>query len=416
MSPLFRKKEAEEIEEELDEEMDIEDLYIKVRFRPSPNHGWKHADDVEPPLELVDDLFFGSEEISKSAEEELRDWLSEEFGGGYWKIELIKNGKTLRSRTIHIDDTDIIYGVNKWIVYVKGESGRWYKADAEFVHLPTATEIIDQIGGGGSVRVVGYDERGRIVSSKTMNINVPIPDWVLEREDSFERKMREALKNQIVKQQEKLLSTIAGDGGQQTSNIDRVIAKLEELVEEKKLEGIQKIINALEGEAGKEEKKSLSDTLFIEPYKAKVRSLTLLIEKFAEKGDIETARMLLNEIPDGSSALISLMSAGANLANAIASMLAGSSQKEIREKFNKMVEERAKQRRGERSKPKEEEKKEIEQKEVEQTEEKKEEAETTEERKVTEEKEKESEGSPEKVVMEEGELKEGWEIKLKVET
>lgn len=421
MAPLFKRSEEEGNIEEMEEEFEFEDIEVKVKFRPGPNHGWRVAKDVEPPLELVEDLFFGSEEVSKAAEDELRSWIADEFGGGYWKIELTRAGKTLRSKTIHIDDVDIIYGVNKWIVYVKGEeSGKWYKADVEFAHPPSTAEIIDQIGGGGRVRVVGYDEKGRIMSSKTMNINVPTPDWVLEREDSFEKRMREALKKQVEKQQEKLISAIAGEGGQQTSGIDRVIAKLEELVEEKRLEGIQKIIDALERREGRDEKKSLSETLFIDPYKAKVRSITLLIEKLAEKGDIETARLLLNEIPDGSSALISLMTAGANLANAVASMLAGAgSTNKVRDKLDRMVEERI-QKKKEREKEKGKEEKEglVDKEKSEEKEMAEREGGAWSERETKEGGEGEEEKTVEqerRILVEESESEEGWDIKLGVE-
>ncbi|MHC1624731.1 MAG: hypothetical protein ACXQS2_01860 [Methermicoccaceae archaeon] len=406
MAPLFGKKEEEEEIEETDEEYQFEDIEVKVKFRPSPNHGWRLAKDVEPPLELVEDLFFGGEEISKEAEDELRSWIAEELGGGQWKIELTKAGKTLRSKTINIDDVDIIYGVNKWIVYVKGEeSNKWYKADAEFAHPPSTAEIIDQVGGGGRIRIVGYDEKGRIMSSKIVNINVPPPDWLLEREDSFEKKMKEAFKKQLETQQEKLLSAITGDGGQQSSGIDRVIEKLEQLVEEKKLESVQRIIEALERSGKKEEeKKSLSETLFIDPYKAKVKSLTLLIEKFAEKGDIETARQLLNEIPDGSSALISLMTAGANLANAVANMLAGAgSTNKVRRKLDKMVDERIKK------------KEEMEKEEKKEEEEVEEKAEESEKEEVTESEVEETTEEEKRVLVEERESEDGWDMKLEVE-
>jgi len=326
---LFKKdREREVVVEEEGREIEPvipEDLTVRVRFRPNTTIGWKNATDVEPPLELVSELFFGDN--PKQAEKELINWFKEEYGGGIWRIELLnEHGKTVRSRTLKIQDADITYGVNKWIVYVKGESGKWYKADVEFAHYPTPTEVIDAIGGGGRVRLVGYDERGRIMTSKMMDLGAPIPDWVKEKEDSFEKKITDLLKQKLVEQQEQMIKKLAGNEKKDEdldNSLNKLIKELEELAESHKLKVVENLVNSLKGEDEKKEKPSLVDVLFVEPYKAKLESVNLLIKKFAERGDIETARQLISEIPDGTGALVNLINAGASLTEALARAISG---------------------------------------------------------------------------------------------
>jgi len=342
---LFKKDREREVIVEDEQEVEPiipEELTVRVRFRPNTTIGWKNATDVEPPLELVSELFFG--ENPKQAEQELINWFKEEYGGGIWRIELLnENGKTVRSRTIKIQDADITYGVNKWIVYVKGESGKWYKADVEFAHYPTPTEVIDAIGGGGRVRLVGYDERGRIITSKMMELGAPLPDWVKEKEDSFEKKITNLLKQKLVEQQEQMIEKLAGnkkEDEEKDDSLDRLIKELEDLTKNQKLKVLEDLVDTLKGGGNeKKEKPSLVDVLFVEPYKAKLESVNLLIKKFAEKGDVETARQLISEIPDGTGALINLINAGATLTEALARAISGvSSNRDLKNRLRRAAE------------------------------------------------------------------------------
>jgi len=353
---LFKKKEETVPQQEIEEE-DVQ-LYPRIRFRPNPNFSWKITD-IEPPADLVEDLFFAEDpQRRKEAEAELKQWLREEYGGGDWKIELIRDGRVVRSRTIPIRDEDIKYGVNKWLVYVKGEeTGKFYKADVEFAHPPDPTEILDAIGGGGKIRIVGYDEKGKIVTTKTIEINAPLPDWVKEKENSFEKQVLKAIRDRLTEQQQKVLDSLLGSNAPKSeeSAISQLINELEKLVKNKQIEKIQELIDTLKTPS--EPKKSLTDILFLEPYKAKVESINLLIQKYAEKGDLTTAKELLKEIPDGTGALINLLTAGANLANAIATALSSGANdhRKLREKVRKAVEEREKRKESKEESEEEEE-------------------------------------------------------------
>lgn len=353
---LFKKKEETVPQQEIEEE-DVQ-LYPRIRFRPNPNFSWKITD-IEPPADLVEDLFFAEDpQRRKEAETELKQWLREEYGGGDWKIELIRDGRVVRSRTIPIRDEDIKYGVNKWLVYVKGEeTGKFYKADVEFAHPPDPTEILDAIGGGGKIRIVGYDEKGKIVTTKTIEINAPLPDWVKEKENSFEKQVLKAIRDRLTEQQQKVLDSLLGSNAPKSeeSAISQLINELEKLVKNKQIEKIQELIDTLKTPS--EPKKSLTDILFLEPYKAKVESINLLIQKYAEKGDLTTAKELLKEIPDGTGALINLLTAGANLANAIATALSSGANdhRKLREKVRKAVEEREKRKESKEESEEEEE-------------------------------------------------------------
>jgi len=337
---IFRKgDDLIEIVENDEEEVVPEDYRIVVKFRPNPNTKWRIAHDVTPPLELVAELFFGDDQ--DKALNEITNWLREEYGGGSWKIDIVdKSSRVIRSKTIHITDEDVKYGINKWVVYVKGpKSGRWYKADVEFDHVPTTNEIIDSVGGGGKIKVVGLDDKGRAAYYKIMNIDAPEPEWLKEREDSIERKLQDSIRKKIIEAQEKIIQQIVegGESSKKEDPIDKLIKEIEELAKSEKLRTIEETLRSLR-EGKKEDKKTLSDVLFLEPYKAKIDSVQLLIKKFAEKGDLDTAIKLLHEIPDGTGALINLVQAGANLMNAIAMVLAGGNQHAMRERVREIVE------------------------------------------------------------------------------
>lgn len=348
MVKLFkRQKDVFEIDELEEDEVAPEDYRVVVRFRPNTSTRWKTAPDVQPPLELVYEMFFGEDQAE--AIDRITEWLKEEYGGGYWKIDITdKANRILKSKTIYIPDEDIKYGISKWVVYVKGtQSGRWYKADVEFDHFPSTEEIIDAIGGGGKIKVVGLDDRGRTATYKIIDIDAPEPEWLKEREDSLERKLQNVLKEKLIEAQERVIKQLVEGKSKEDSEdpIDKLIKEIEALAKSEKLRNIEELLKSLR-EGKSESKKSLSDVLFLEPYKAKVESVQLLIKKFAEKGDLDTARALLHEIPDGTGAIVSLIQAGANLANAIAMVLAGGNRQlgEWRERVKRVVEETRKER------------------------------------------------------------------------
>jgi len=400
---VFRRGKEREIETIVDEEYEpIENYSVLVRFRPNTTVGWIRASDVEPPLELIRDLFFS--ENPREAEEALREWLKEEYGGGIWRIELLdERGKTARSRTIKIppEEADITYGVNKWIVYVKGEkSGRWYKADAEFAHCPSSLEIIDAIGGGGKVKLVGYDDRGRIMSTKIMELNAPPPEWLASKEDSLERKILDSINKKLEEEQKKLIDGLIGSKKDEEEDmVDKLISELKSLVDEKKMETVRSLLETLKG--GKEDKKtSLTDVLFIEPYKAKVESINVLIKKLADQGRVDEAIKLLQEIPDGTGALINLMTAGATLIEAVALAFTGASKSSVQKRAKEFKEKMMKKEEKKEEKKKEEE---IEEK----VEEKKEE--------VEEEKEGEEGSEMANISLEEREEEGGWSLDISYE-
>ncbi|MEM2191393.1 MAG: hypothetical protein QW540_08205 [Archaeoglobaceae archaeon] len=314
----------------------IENYKILVRFRPGLNVGWIKALDVEPPMDLVTALFF---ENSKEAEEELREWFKEEYGGGIWRIELQdESGRIVKSKQYKIADADITYGVAKWVVYVKGEkSGKWYKADTEFASMPTPTELIEAVGGGGKIRLAGYDEKGRVISTKILELNAPPPDWLIEKENSVEKQIIQTIQEKMKEEQQKLIENLIGSKNDQNP-VDQLIDELKKLVENKKLETLNSILTSLKGAEKPDGKKGIAEVLFVDPYKAKIDSMNLLIKKLAEKGDVETAVQLLNSIPDGTGALINLLNAGAVLAEAVALTLTGASNSQILRRLTKAQE------------------------------------------------------------------------------
>lgn len=336
---IFRKGEdLIEIVENDEEEVVPEDFRVVVKFRPNPNTKWRIAHDVTPPLELVAELFFGDD--PDKALNELTNWLREEYGGGSWKIDIVdKSSRVIRSKTIHITDEDVKYGISKWVLYVKGsKSGRWYKADVEFDHVPTTNEIIDAIGGGGKVKIVGLDEKGRAAYYRIEDIDAPEPEWLKEREDSLERKLHDSIRRKILETQERIIQELIEGKREEKKEdpIDRLIKEIEDLAKSEKLRNIEELLRSLrEGKRG--DKKTLSDVLFLDPYKAKVESVQLLIKKFAEQGDLNTAIKLLHEIPDGTGAIINLVQAGANLMNAIAMVLAGKNHQVMRESVREAI-------------------------------------------------------------------------------
>lgn len=323
--PFWKKREEYEEEEELEEEYMEVPLTVRVKFRPNSNTYWKVAHDVEPPEDLVRDVLFASDEVdAKRAQEELIEWFSEEWGGGEWKIELVQGRKIVTSKVFKIKDVPVKYGVNKWAVFVKGpNSGRWYKADVDFDHPPDTAEVIDAIGGGGNIRVVAYDEKGRQVSSWTFKSDAPTPDWIASKENSIEKTIIEAIKKKQEEEVAKMVSSIAGTPKvekKEPDKFDEFFEEMEKLVNDQRLQLIEEFLRKLKRQ---EEKSGITDLLFTEPYKVKMKALDKLVDKLIERGRVDEAKELLREMPDGTSALISLITAGSNLANALSMALVG---------------------------------------------------------------------------------------------
>jgi len=334
-------------------------VIVRVKFRPNSTTYWRVAPDVEPPSELVEKFLYpADEEEEKEAREAMEEWLREEWGGGEWKIETVMGRKIDRSKTIKIKDEHVRYGVSKWVVWVKGlQSNRWYKADTDFDHPPNISEIIDAVGGGGHIKVVAYDDKNRQVESWVQKIDAPPPEWLTQKEDSLEKALMEALKKKQELELKKTVESIAGVDESpakkdKKDKFDEVLDEIEKLATDQKIRLIEEFLSRLRKQ---EKKEGLSDILFTEPYKVKMEATKLLIEELAKRGKVDEAKELLKEIPDGTSALIQIMTAGANLANALAVALAGGFSKfsQTREEVARSLAQQTKQEEEPKKKEKE---------------------------------------------------------------
>jgi hypothetical protein len=330
---LFKKRDRPEEDVEVEEV--VMDFYPVVRLKPNPSRGFMKTD-ITPPQDLLYDLFFGeTDEIRKKAEEKLREWFVEEgYGGGVWKVEIYtpESKVPLKTKTIKITDEPVKYGIDRWVVYVKSpKSGKFYKAEGvEYDHYPTADELIEDLGGGGVIKLVGYMGNKKMVEYR-MKIDAPEPQWVFERDDSFHSQLVKTLEERKKKALEEVLTDVRGD---KFEKLRKEMESIKEMLMEKTIEDLRSMLEDMKSKdknKGEEDKKNFFDLMFTEPYKIKLDLSKKLVEGYIEKGDLETAKKLLMEaIPDGASAFISLITGIGNLANMGALYLQRKMEKEVK--------------------------------------------------------------------------------------
>jgi len=322
---LFKKR--DQPEEEVEVEEVVLNFYPIVRLKPHPSRGFIKTD-ITPPLEILQDLFFGEDdEVRKNAEERLKEWFKEEgYGGGVWKIEIYApESKTpLKTKTIKILDEPVKYGIDRWVVYVKSpRSGRFYRAEGvEYDHYPSHEELLEDIGGGGIIKLVGYSGNKKMTEHR-IKIDAPEPQWLLEKDDSFHSELIKTLEERKKKALEEVLSDVKGD---KLTKLNKEIDEIKEMIMEEKLKELRELIESLKNkkeEIGKEESKTnFFDLMFTKPYEIKLELSKELIKGYIDRGDLETAKQLLMEtLPDGASALVSLITGLGQLANVSATYL-----------------------------------------------------------------------------------------------
>ena len=101
----------------------------------------------------------------------------------------------------------------------------------------------------------------------------------------------------LEEEQQRLIDGLIGSKKDDEDMVGKLIDELRSLVDEKRLETVRSLLETLKGEG--QRKTSLTDVLFIEPYKAKVDSINILVRKLAEQGRVDEAIELLKQIPDG---------------------------------------------------------------------------------------------------------------------
>jgi len=295
-----------------DADKDKEFEQIEVQFKARETDKYIHCNDIHF------DHFPTAEEIA------------EEYGGGIWLVTAKNHrGRIIKRKKYVIRDQDIRYPVKVWRVKVKMPEGRrFYKVDGlEYDSMPTPDEIKEDIGGGGIIRLEGYDAENRRITYKQFTIDEEPPKWLLEAEDTIEKKMKEALNARIKQEQEKLIQKLTGEGEEvrpTTKKLSETVNEIINAFEELQLERFEQIVDKLTSPRKSEEeqqpKKTLTDVLFVEPQKIKLEAMNTVIRELAKSNPMEAAKMI-EKMPDATGALMNLINAGSQALMAFANVL-----------------------------------------------------------------------------------------------
>ncbi len=324
----------------------FENRQVILKFKLRDGERYKTVDDVDTEL-LFPEGWWEEENLAET-EQRIR----EELGGGIWLVEERRDGKIVKRRTFRIFDTRITYPVVEYRVKIKRtRNSRLYQTDVTFQHFPSEKELVDAVGGGGIFKVEGLDAQGRVVSQDWIEVtDVEPPQWLIEREESLERKLKEKLEEQKRKLEEEVLSRIAGEA--KGDPVDAVIEEIHRLIQDEKLRMLKETMETLKGEKKGE---SIFDVLFIEPHKTKTETIAYIARKLADQGrPEEAAKLLTQNVADGGEALVGLVGAAAALMQAGAIYLAkraGVDESKLFRERKKKVEEKKVEEKKEEPKP-----------------------------------------------------------------
>lgn len=212
--------------------------------------------------------------------------------------------------------------------------------------VPTREEIVDALGGGGMVKINARDVAKKVLWSRWIDItDEEPPDDIMRKENSFEARLKEVLDEQKKFVEDDAIKGLSKQEG--GSGFDHSIEQLTKVVENRKLEQLEralgKFTHQLSGEdeasVGGESGAGISDLAFKAPYQMKLDAQKQIIQELA-KTDPEKALKMLEKLPDGISVVLNLALAGTGLLEALG------------DAFSEDVVERKEKRRGGRGKEK----------------------------------------------------------------
>ncbi len=194
---------------------------------------------------------------------------------------------------------------------------------------PIKEEIINELDGGGFVKVNAVGEDGKQLWSEWRDYHdIDPPSDLLRAEEGFEGKLSQAVEDQKKKSEEEVLSRLVDakkTDEKKNTKFEDALDRIISVVEDKKMEhfedALSGFVNRLNtptdgsGSAG-ESKAGISDLVFKAPYQMKLEAQRQIISELA-KQDPEKALKMLDKMPDGISTILNLTIAGTGLLGAI---------------------------------------------------------------------------------------------------
>ena len=309
---------------------------IILKFKARDGDKWRRCDDISS--EELEYLFpEGWWEELKETEERLK----EELGGGIWHVEERRGGKYFKRHVFRILDTRITYPIVQYRIKIKkSKNSRLWRTDVTFDHFPTEKELVEAVGGGGIFKIEGVDDQGSVVTVDWVEVDEDPPEWLIKKEDDIESKIKERIEQRKKKIEEEIVSKILGEEKPEDP-VDQIITEVHKLVQDEKLKLVKETLETLKD---KKKGEGFFDVLFIEPHKTKMETLSYIAKKLADQGEPEKAAKLLTQnLADGSEALVSLLGGFAAFLNAGAIYLArkaGVSEDQIFRKRKEKTEEK----------------------------------------------------------------------------
>jgi len=334
-------KQKERGEEEFEHTESIHEPVLETRllFAPSKNSKYQLIDRYG----VDGTLPWSSEELiemlgDKDAIEEIRDYLKDTYGGGYYIIRVrdVTTNKLLRNTRIAIppEEEPIVLGVDRWIIYAKPDrGGKYIKTDLEYSEFPTKDRVIEDIGGGGLFLVKAIDGHGRVLYTlKYEALDVPPPDWLVKKfkgEEDIKTKVMKKVEDKIDTVINNAIEELFGSGKPKGKGDDltEMASKIEKLVKEVGIDALNQVLDVMEksieiqnkalevrkkieGGKSKDESKSFFDLLFKDAFEQKMRMVDTIISEAAKRSPEEALELyfeVVNTLPDASAALVHLL-------------------------------------------------------------------------------------------------------------